>query len=59
MEYDVISTPDLEELCLWVNEKLRQGWRLQGGIATVVLPKRYTVFYQAIARERKKRVSKS
>lgn len=35
MEYDIISTPDLEELCLWVNEKLRQGWRLQGGIATV------------------------
>lgn len=59
MEYDVISTPDLEELCLWVNEKLRQGWRLQGGIATVVLPKRYTVFYQVIVKFRSRRVSKS
>ena len=50
MQYDVLSTPDLEELCEWVNEKLKQGWQLQGGIATMVHPPRYTVFYQAIVK---------
>ena len=58
MEYDVISTPDLEELCQCVNEKLQQGWRLQGGIATLIMPTSYTVFYQAIVREKKSAVSK-
>lgn len=53
MQYDVLSTPDLEELCKWVNEKLKQGWQLQGGIATMVHPPRYTVFYQAIVKPSK------
>ncbi|MCI5544336.1 MAG: DUF1737 domain-containing protein [Azospirillum sp.] len=51
MQYDVLSTPDLEELCKWVNEKLKEGWKLQGGVATMVHPPRYTVFYQAIIKE--------
>ena len=25
MKYDVLSTPDLDELCKWVNEKLKKG----------------------------------
>ena len=50
MKYDVLATPDLEELCKWVNEKLKQGWQLQGGIATMTHPPRYTVFYQAIVK---------
>ena len=47
MKYDVLCTPDLEELCRWVNRKLKQGWQLQG-IATMVHQPNYTVFYQAI-----------
>ena len=39
MKYDVLATPDLEEL--------------QGGIATMVHPPRYTVFYQAIVKPNK------
>ena len=54
MKYDVLATPDLEELCKWVNEKLKQGWQLQGGIATMTHPPRYTVFYQAIVKPTKK-----
>lgn len=50
MEYDVICTSNLEELCDWVNRKLKQGWQLQGGIATMVHPPYYTVFYQAIVK---------
>ena len=53
MKYDVLATPDLEELCKWVNEKLKQGWQLQGGIATMTHPPRYTVFYQAIVKQTK------
>ena len=53
MKYDVLATPDLEELCKWVNEKLKQGWQLQGGIATMTHPPRYTVFYQAMIKEEK------
>lgn len=34
-------------------EKLKQGWQLQGGIATMVHPPRYTVFYQAIVKPTK------
>ena len=59
MTYDVLSTPSLEELCRWVNTKLKQGWHPQGGVATVVLPNNYTVFYQAIVRERKSEDSKN
>ena len=50
MTYDVLSTPSLEELCQWVNEKLKRGWQLQGGVAMVVLPNNYRVFYQAIVK---------
>lgn len=53
MKYDVLSTPDLDELCKWVNEKLKKGWQLQGGVATMVHPPRYTVFYQAMIKEEK------
>ena len=35
MEYDVISTADLDELIAKVNERLKQGWQLQGGIAVM------------------------
>lgn len=59
MEYDVISTPDLKELCLLVNEKIQEGWRPRGGIATLVLPDRYAVFYQVIIKFSSRRVSKS
>jgi hypothetical protein len=53
MKYDVLATPDLEELCKWVNEKLKQGWQLQGGITTMTHQPRYTVFYQAIVKPTK------
>ena len=59
MEYDVISTPDLKELCYLVNEKLQEDWRPRGGIATLVLTDKYAVFYQVIVKFRSRRVSKS
>ena len=53
MKYDVLATPSLDELCKWVNEKLKKGWRCQGGIATMTHQPNYTVFYQAIVKEDK------
>lgn len=52
MQYDVLSTPDLEELCRWVNERLKKGWKCQGGVATMTHQPRYTVFYQAMVKDK-------
>lgn len=46
-EYDVVSKCDFFEFIAAVNEKLQQGWKLQGGICT----EHMTPYYQAIYRE--------
>ena len=59
IKYDVVCDTFLDDLIKAVNEKIKKGWQLVGGIATMTHQPRYTVFYQAIARERKKRVSQN
>ena len=34
MKYDIICSTSVDELIKWVNEKLKQGWKLQGGVAS-------------------------
>lgn len=51
IKYDVECDDSLDELIKAVNKKLKQGWKLQGGIATMVHQPRYTVFYQALIKE--------
>ncbi len=53
MKYDVICDAFLDDLIKAVNEKIKKGWQLVGGIATMVHPPRYTVFYQAMIKEEK------
>ena len=50
--YDVECDASLDTLIKMVNEKIKKGWQLVGGIATMVHPPRYTVFYQAMTKER-------
>jgi len=48
IEYDVVCKSDFYEFKEAVNEKLREGWKLQGGICTMnMIP-----YYQAIYREK-------
>lgn len=51
MQYDVICSTSIDELIKWVNEKLKKGWELQGGIATMTQQIDYTVFYQAMVKK--------
>lgn len=53
MKYDVVCDAFLDDLIKAVNEKIKKGWQLQGGIATMTHQPRYTVFYQAIVKEEK------
>ncbi len=53
MKYEVECSDSLDELIKFVNDKLKQGWQLQGGIATMTHQPRYTVFYQAMYKEEK------
>ena len=47
IEYDVVVEYDLDVFIKAVNEKLKQGWKLQGGMATSW----HDPFYQSIYRE--------
>ena len=51
MKYNVICATSVDDLIKWVNQKLKQGWKLQGGVATMTQNLEYTVFYQAIVKE--------
>ena len=51
MQYDVICSTSIDELIKWVNEQLKKGWELQGGIATMTQQIDYTVFYQAMIKK--------
>ena len=53
MKYDVICDAFLDDLIKAVNEKIKKGWQLVGGIATMTQQPRYTVFYQAMIKEDK------
>ena len=51
IKYDVECDDSLDEQIKAVNKKLKQGWKCQGGIATMTHQPRYTVFYQAMTKE--------
>lgn len=51
MRYDVICSTSIDELIKWVNEQIKKGWELQGGIATMTQQIDYTVFYQAMVKK--------
>lgn len=53
IKYDVECDASLDDLIKAVNEKIKKGWKLVGGIATMTHPPRYTVFYQAMTKETK------
>ena len=53
MKYDIICDAFLDDLIKAVNEKIKKGWQLVGGIATMTHQPRYTVFYQAMIKEEK------
>ena len=50
IEYDVVRCSDMLKFIELVNEKLRQGWKLQGGFCTGYM----VSYYQAIYREKSK-----
>ena len=52
LKYSVECDDSLDRLIKVVNEKLKKGWQLQGGVSTMVHPPRYTVFYQAMTIEK-------
>lgn len=47
IEYDVVCESNFRKFKEAVNEKLREGWKLQGGLCTMNM----VPFYQAIYRE--------
>jgi hypothetical protein len=51
MKYDVICSNSVDELVKFVNNKLKRGWKCQGGIGILLEPPRYSVFYQAIIKD--------
>lgn len=53
IKYDVECDASLDDLIKAVNEKIKKGWKLVGGIATMTHQPRYTVFYQAMIKEEK------
>lgn len=52
LKYSVECDDSLDRLIEAVNEKIKKGWQLVGGIATMTHPPRYTVFYQAMTIEK-------
>ena len=53
IKYNVECDASLDDLIKAVNEKIKKGWKLIGGIATMTHQPRYTVFYQAMIKEDK------
>ena len=53
IKYDVVCDTFLDDLIKAVNEKIKKGWQLVSGIATMTHQPRYTVFYQAMIKEDK------
>ena len=53
IKYDIICDAFLDDLIKAVNEKIKKGWKLVGGVATMTHQPRYTVFYQAMIKEEK------
>ena len=51
IKYDVVCDTFLDDLIKAVNEKIKKGRQLVGGIATMTHQPRYTVFYQAMIKE--------
>jgi hypothetical protein len=51
IKYSVECDDSLDRLIKAVNEKIKKGWQLVGGIATMTHQPRYTVFYQAMIKE--------
>lgn len=51
MVYDIVCSNSVDELVKWVNERLKKGWKCEGGIATMLEPPRYVVFYQALMKD--------
>ena len=51
MQYDVICSTSIDELIKWVNEQIKKGWELQGGLVTMTQQIDYTVFYQAMVKK--------
>lgn len=47
VEYGIVAKYELDAFIKAVNEKLKQGWKLQGGVTTSW----HVPFYQAIYRE--------
>ena len=52
IKYDIICDAFLDDLIKAVNEKIKKGWQLVGGIATMTHQPN-TVFYQAMIKEDK------
>ena len=51
MKYDVLCADTVDGLIIAVNSKIKDGWKLQGGIANLSLSTGYKVFYQAIYKD--------
>lgn len=51
MKYDVLCADTVDGLINAVNSKIKDGWKLQGGIANLSLSTGYKVFYQAIYKD--------
>lgn len=51
MKYDVLCADTVDGLIIAVNTKIKDGWKLQGGIANLSLSTGYKVFYQAIYKD--------
>jgi len=46
-KYEILSAHDIEGLTDMVNEKLREGYAVVGGVA-VHVEENYTLFYQSV-----------
>lgn len=44
MKYDVLCADTVDALICTVNDKLKKGWKLQGGIANLISTKGYMFF---------------
>ncbi len=51
MKYDVLCADTVDTLIQAVNNKIKNGWKLQGGISNLISATGYMVFYQAIYKE--------
>lgn len=51
LEYDVVQNGDLFELVTAVDELLKAGWQLCGGLSVSLDEGGYLRFYQAVTRQ--------